>query len=460
MSQAPQDPHGQLHTDTTAMAAIDADAPRPSARWRMLVYSAIGVFMFFVPITVNGVSTIPLDHLVTWVRGLLGPLGRWAGLAIIAAGAVHPFVTGRWRKDATRMVFSLLAVLGLVAAVMVMAGVGPHWLLDKNIGPFLFDTLVVPVGLIVPIGGVFLALVIGYGLMEFVGVYLRPAMRPIWKVPGRAAVDAVASFVGSYALGLLLTNRMYSGGRYTAREAAIIAAGFSTVSATFMVIVAKTLGLMDVWLWYFLGTLAVTFLVTAITVRIPPLSRIPDEVAPGAVHHPEQAVTRNRFQVAKRAAEQTLAEAPSLPRNMWINFRDGLVMVMQILPSIMSVGLIALVLATYTPVFAWVGMIFRPFFWALGFSDPALLSSAAATSVAEMFIPATMVADHPDFVARFVIGVVCVSAIIFFSAVVPAILATDIPVKLWHLLVIWVERVILTILLATPLAHLVAAVAG
>lgn len=133
-------------------------------------------------------------------------------------------------------------------------------------------------------------------------------------------------------------------------------------------------------------------------------------------------------------------------------------MVMQILPSIMSVGLIALLLATYTPVFSWIGVIFLPFFWILGFSDPALMSSAAATSVAEMFIPATMLAGHEDFVSRFVIGVICVSAIIFFSALVPAILATDIPIKLWQLLVIWAQRVILTILLATPLAHLVAAV--
>ncbi|MFF5021940.1 YjiH family protein [Micrococcus luteus] len=447
----------ELHTDTTAMAAIEADSPRPPARWRMIVYSAIGIVMFFVPVTINGASSIPLDHLVTWVRGLLGPADRWVGLAIIAAGAVYPFASGRWRTSTTRTVFAFLAVLGLVASAMVVFGVGPSWLLDKSIGPFLMDKLVVPVGLIVPIGGVFLALVIGYGLMEFVGVYLRPAMRPIWRVPGRAAVDAVASFVGSYALGLLLTNRMYTGGRYTAREAAIIAVGFSTVSATFMVIVAKTLGLMDIWLWYFFGTLVVTFVVTAITVRIPPLSRIPDEVYPGAVHSPELAVTRDRFRVARRAAEQTLAEAPPLPKNIWVNFRDGLVMVLQILPSIMSVGLIALVLATYTPVFEWIGVIFYPLFWAFGYSDPGLLASASATSIAEMFIPATMAAGHEDLVARFVIGVVCVSAIIFFSAVVPAILATDIPVKMWHLLVIWVERVALTIVLATPLAHLVAA---
>ncbi|MFD9732696.1 YjiH family protein, partial [Micrococcus luteus] len=402
------------------------------------------------PVTINGASSIPLDHLVTWVRGLLGPADRWVGMAIIAAGAVYPFASGRWRTSTTRTVFAFLAVLGLVASAMVVFGVGPSWILDESIGPFLMDKLVVPVGLIVPIGGVFLALVIGYGLMEFVGVYLHPAMRPIWRVPGRAAVDAVASFVGSYALGLLLTNRMYTGGRYTAREAAIIAVGFSTVSATFMVIVAKTLGLMDIWLWYFFGTLAVTFAVTAITVRIPPLSRIPDECYPGVTHSPEQAVTRDRFRVARRAAEQTLAEAPSLPKNIWVNFRDGLVMVLQILPSIMSVGLIALVLATYTPVFEWIGVIFYPLFWALGYSDPGLLASASATSIAEMFIPATMAAGHEDLVARFVIGVVCVSAIIFFSAVVPAILATDIPVKMWHLLVIWVERVALTIVLATP----------
>lgn len=48
--------------------------------------------------------------------------------------------------------------------------------------------------------------------------------------PGRSAIDAVASFVNNYSLALLLTDRVYREGRYTAREAAIIATGFSTVS--------------------------------------------------------------------------------------------------------------------------------------------------------------------------------------------------------------------------------------
>ena len=60
------------------------------------------------------------------------------------------------------------------------------------------------------------------------------------------------------------------------KEAAIIATGFSTVSATFMIVVAKTLGLIEIWNFYFWSCILITFLVTAITVRLFPLNRMPN----------------------------------------------------------------------------------------------------------------------------------------------------------------------------------------
>ncbi len=144
--------------------------------------------------------------------------------------------------------------------------------------------------------------------------------------------------MGSYALGLLITDRTYKAGKYTGREAAIIATGFSTVSVTFMIVVARTLELMDIWLTYFFLTLAVTFLVTMITARIPPLATIPDTYFPGVEPRPEEKVTSGRLRAAWREAGVTLSSAPSLPKNIWLNLRDGVVMAMQILPSIMSVG--------------------------------------------------------------------------------------------------------------------------
>ncbi|MDN6137332.1 MAG: hypothetical protein L0J00_07785 [Corynebacterium sp.] len=86
--------------------------------------------------------------------------------------------------------------------------------------------------------------------------------------------------------------------------------------------------------------------------------------------------------------------------------------------------------------------------------EPQLASEAAALGIAEMFLPATAVAGSDDLVLKFVIGVVSISAIIFFSALVPCIMATRIPVSIPKMLVIWFERVALTIVIATPVAYL------
>ena len=100
---------------------------------------------------------------------------------------------------------------------------------------------------------------------------------------------------------MLITNRVYKEGKYTTKEAAIIATGFSTVSATFMIIVAKTLGIMNLWTKYFWVTLVVTFIVTAITARLRPLSHKSDEYYNNQKGDPEISKGGNIFKNAWEA---------------------------------------------------------------------------------------------------------------------------------------------------------------
>ena len=213
---------------------------------KFLLYSFVGIFMFFVPITVDGKSSIPLDHIVNLIRKIPYFSPVYGGL-IVVIGAILPFTKKTWNKSTSTTVFSILKLLGIVFVVMAILNKGPAFLMAPDVIPFIFEKIVVAVTTIVPIGSIFLAFLINYGLMEFIGVFMKPVMSKIWKTPGKSAIDAVASFVGSYSLALLITNKVYKEGKYTGKEAAIIATGFSTVSATFMVIVAKTL---DIMVWY------------------------------------------------------------------------------------------------------------------------------------------------------------------------------------------------------------------
>lgn len=419
---------------------------------RMFLYSLIGIFMFFIPVSFKGKSSIPLDHVVTLVRELSGPAVGIYALAVIVIRGLYPFIKKTWNKNPVTMVFSILKAAGIFVGFMAYFKIGPQLLFEKDMIPFLFEKLVIPVGLIVPIGGTFLAFLVGYGLLEFIGVLMRPVMRPVFKTPGRSAIDAVASFVGSYSIALLITNRVFKEGKYTIKEACIIASGFSTVSATFMIIVAKTLGLMPMWNAYFWITMAVTFAVTAITVRIYPLSKKSDAYITEK-GDPEPDIKSQYFKGALAEGLKVANDAPGIAKCITDNLVDSFKMVIGILPSIMSVGLLGLLTAKYTPVFDILGYIFYPFISLLQVPEPLLASKAAAVGIAEMFLPPVLVAAAP-MVTKFVIGVTCVSSILFFSASIPCIMSTEIPFDLKDILLIWFERTLLTIVLAAPIALL------
>ncbi len=428
-------------------STVNAASGRALAR--LLGYSLIGLVLFFVPFEIAGRSTILLDHTASALVLHARPLVIGIALLFMLYGALEPWISGSWRKDLTHTVFSALKVLGLLIGVAYLCKVGPAALYQPGMLPFLFDKLVLSLALIVPLGALALVFLIGFGLLETVGVLMQPVMRPIWRTPGKSAIDAVASFVGSYSVGLLITDRMYQQGHYSLREAAIIATGFSTVSAPFMVIIAKTLGLMESWNLYFWSAMLVTFSVTAVSARIYPLSRLPSEAHP----EPQLRPGESRLRSAWNAGLNQAACAPALLTVLRETFSDGLRMTAAILPSILAVGLLGLLAAKYTPLFDAIGVLLYPLTWLFGLSEPMEVARAISAGLAEMFLPAMLLKDA-DQVVKFVTGIVSVSSVLFLSASIPCVLATRIPLRLRDLLLVWLQRTVLSLVFSIPLAYL------
>lgn len=421
---------------------------------KFFVYSLIGIVIFFVPVTINSNSSILLDHFVTWISSALPLLTKIFIMIIIILGAIYPFIKGTWNRNTIETIFTLFKVLGVIIGILLIFNIGPSWLLNEQTGMYVFNYLVIPVGLTVPAGGAVLALLVGYGLLEFVGVYAQKIMYPIWKTPGRSAVNALASFVASFAVGLLITNKEYKEGKFTQKQAVIIATGFSTVTVAFMIVIAKTLHLMDIWNLYFWSTLFVTAAVTACTVRIWPISKISNTYYdhPFIEEDTSELKGKEKLRFAWKKAMDTVESSPNVMKNIWLNFKESLIMTMNILPTILSIGLICLLLAEYTVIFDYLAYVFYPLTWILQIPDSFLAAKGAAIGITEMFLPSLIVVEAP-LITKFIIAVTSVSTIIFFSASVPSILSTDIPIRLRDLVVIWFERTVLSLIIVTPIAY-------
>jgi len=420
---------------------------------KFIVLSIIGIFMFFIPITIADYNSVPLDHITTYILNHFPTVAKIYALIIIVLGTIQPFANKSWNKTKTSLIFSIFKIFGSIFAFMVFFNVGPEAILNPNFGPFLFNVLAVQVGLLIPIGSIFLTFLIGYGFIDAVGILMRPVMRPVWKTPGLAAVDAVASFVGSSVVGLLITNSLYKERKFTTKEACIVATGFSTVAATFMIVVAKTLDIMNIWTTFFWTTFFVTFAVSAITVRLRPLSKKPDTYYLNQEGIEEAELEGNIVVNAVHEGLRVADSAKPIHVNMFTCTKDAIHLVMGFLPNFMSMGLIALLLAEYTPVFDIFGYLFYPFTYILQIPEPMLAAKATSLGLAEMYLPALVAAGAP-LITKFVVGVGCISGILMFTTTIPGLVSTEIPLSIGEMVIIWFERAVLSLIIVTPIAFI------
>ena len=422
---------------------------------KFIGFSVFGVLLFFTPITIRGTNSIPLDHLITLINDLLPQFAPLFTLCLVVIGGLLPWFDGTCRKGAASLMVSIFRALGVPIALMAFFQIGPAWLLDPGMLPFIWNKIVITVTVIVAIGSLFLTFIITFGLLEFTGMIMKPILRPLYRVPGKAAIDAVASFVGSFSIAIYLTNKLYRANIYNNKEACIIITGFSTISATFMILIAKTADFMNIWNFYFFSTLVITFVVTALVVRLWPINRMDDSYYDGQGIR-EKDMPGNLFVNALHAGLETSADNPSIFKSLWENLKGGIIMCFTLSPCIASIALLAFVLVKKTSVFDVVGLVFLPLTYLLsliGLPEHWMVSKACTMVLGEMFVPNVLMAGLPA-ASKYVVAVVSVSAILFFGGSIPCVLASDVKIKMWHILVIWFERTVLSILLAGIVAVL------
>ncbi|MGL5586941.1 MAG: YjiH family protein, partial [Aeromonas veronii] len=305
--------------------------------------------------------------------------------------------------------------------------------------------------------GLLLPLLLDFGLLEFVGTMMTRIMRPVFRLPGRSAVDCFASWLGDGSVGILLTSKQYEGKFYTQREAAVIGTTFSAVSITFCLVVISQVKLEHMFVPFYL-TVCLAGVVAAIVVpRLPPLCWKKDIYADGTPLCRKQEAVPHQHSVMSYGFERALTKADSMT-DLGAVAREGvknaLDMVFGVLPVVMAIGTCALMLAEHTPIFNWLGAPFVPLLELLQLPEAEAASKTIMVGFADMFIPAVLASTIESDMTRFVIAAMSVTQLIYMSEVGALLLGSKIPVKLWELFVIFLLRTLVTLPVIAGVAHL------
>lgn len=427
--------------------------PRTNAVMKFLLFSTIGVIVFFVSLfELNGVKVTPLVFLLSTIQSVLGDSLSVLTLLLMVALCITTsiatftdkisFLKAYHKGDSN--ISKVLYVLGAIFSVMIFTGTGPEWVLHADVGGLAFS-LAGSVFLTVALAGALVTLLSEFGLLEIIGTLMEPFMRPLYRVPGHAAVDGTASFVCAPAVGVFLTNKVYCKKGYTKREAACVATNFSVCSLGFFVLLTDWGGISHLYTTVVLTSFIIVFIMSPIVIRIPPLSTMPDVYIDGT---PQKALEKTPFKgIFSRAFNKAIDKAEGTDSSILLTgFKESLIFAQKIAAYVVAIATLSLAVATFTPLFQWIGIPIAPILNLLGLPNAAEIAPSVLVGISEIALPVLLIAGKSIAEASvFFIVVLSTVQIIFFTESANAIMESDIPLGIGKLVIIFLVRTAIAI---------------
>ncbi|MBA8760375.1 YjiH family protein [Staphylococcus schleiferi subsp. coagulans] len=440
---------------------------------KFTLLSIMGVILFLIPIPVvedgKHTSTLPIAYLAKQFQALFGGLMPWIIVGIITISGIltllySTVLKSKVKKDSFRAnafivtwPWLVIRLLSIIFVWVTFLKIGLPWVYSEDTGGLIFTGLLPTLVAVFFFAAIFLPLLLEYGLLEFLGPIFRPVMRPLFTLPGRSTIDNLASFIGDGTVGVMITSKQYEQGFYTRREATVIATTFSVVSLTFAIVIAETIGLIDHFALFY-STVIIACLVAAfIMPRIWPLRSVEDHYVDGvsAKERPEKQYDyKEALKKGYEDAVITGYKAPGLKLYMVTAFKTVMDMWLVVIPVVMTIGTLATILATYTPIFTWIGIPFVPILEFLHVPEAHAASETMIIGFADMFLPSILIEGVHSDLTRFVVGVLSVCQLIYLSEVGGVILGSKIPVSIGKLFMIFLIRTIITLPIIVLIAHL------
>ncbi|MES5937575.1 YjiH family protein [Mammaliicoccus lentus] len=441
-------------------------------RLKFIILSLLGIYLFLIPVSVTDEdgktsTSLPVAFLANKTLEFLGNSSGLIIMLLISVSAILTIIYSTIFKTSTKRtitnelfnvnwIWVVIRILGALFAISVYFNVGPGVVLNENTGVMVYNDLLPTLLAVFFFAGLFLPLLMDFGLLEFLGPMFAPVMRPLFKLPGRSTVDNLASFIGDGTVGVMITSQQYEQGFYTRREATVIATTFSVVSITFAIVIAQTIGLVDHFFKFYLSVIIACVVAAFIMPRIWPLKQIPDQYSNGSTEKLNETIpkTHNPLTWGFQQATDKAVVSPGLKQFFINGIKTVLDMWLAVLPVVMAIGTLATIVAEYTPLFSILGAPFVPLLELMQIPYAHEASETLLIGFADMFLPSLLISDVPSDMTRFIVGALSISQLIYLSEVGGVILGSKIPVSLGKLFMIYIIRTIIALPIIVIMAHI------
>ena len=196
---------------------------------KILIFSIIGIVLFFIPIKINNQYETIIYHISYFVDNKSSAIVDISIVFFIVLSICKSIFNEE--KTSRNRFKIIIKIFSLIILISILVGKEEIFFINDDFILILKD-LILDLSIFLPISSLFIPFLLDYGLPEIIESYTHKMMKKLFKVSGKVFLNILVYLFVNNVCGAFVTYRLYKDGKLREREALITILNFSILSLT------------------------------------------------------------------------------------------------------------------------------------------------------------------------------------------------------------------------------------
>ena len=410
---------------------------------KMIIYSLIGIVIFFIPININNQNQTILYHIVDKIQFSYNNFLQICIVIFISLESLKLFIYKKRSK--IYLLFRILSIL-----IILNIFYGRNYIFFKNDNTILIiKEIILNLATSLPISAIFMPFLLEYGLLDIVESYFHPITKKLFKVSGKAVINILIFVFTDCFLGYYMANMLYSKGKLRLNELYIILLNFSIMSFPMIKYVCNELNL-NIGIFIFINFF-ILVVINIILCRIYPINKIKKSYSVKS-NYKESIHRKDKL---KKGINKHLNSKDN--KKIFIHILDNLEytinLIINLIPNIVLIFFFGDLILNNEYIVDLFSQLFYPLINILKFSYASLISNSIVSGFYNEIITIDLINKGIEYNIKFIIGILLVLKCTSLSSNIAYIISSPIDINKKYFIIIFLERIALILILYSAIYY-------
>ncbi|MGG2467768.1 YjiH family protein [Paraclostridium bifermentans] len=409
--------------------------------FRIVIYSICGIFIFFLPINLKGSTNTIIYHLYFFIQSRYIELIKLYLFIMVSIGSVLPIIKHKEKEyDALSNIIKCIKPISILFILIIFSKIEFRAYNNSSLlfmRDFLFKSVI-----ILSISSFFLPLITEYGLLEIFEAYFQKYTKKAFKLSGKCVLNVLVYLFVDIFSGMFMTSHLYKKGKFRQSEACIMISCFSFTSILNCYYLADDLNLKSVAFTIFM-VINLSLVVNFLMCRIWPL-KVKKKSYLCKSSYKECSFKKDKFKNAIRRHVST-KKNNKLIFYMFENFKESFNIIMTILPNLVIIIFVGEFLINNTGLIDTIGEITYPIIEMFNLPSKVQINEALCLGMFNGGRYIELINNDIKDISGLIIFIISIVQTISISTNMVYVDSTDIPIKKMELLVIGIEKILISL---------------